>query len=77
MDSPLNSDNAATVVGPLNTASVGKKSTMAEMIKKRLSIESTGNQLACHTASSMSSALDQRAITERVHALDEQLRSKQ
>ena len=61
VDSPLISDSAATVVGPLNTASV----------------ESTRNRLACHTASSMSPALDQRVIKERVHALDEHLRSKQ
>ena len=50
---------------------------MAEMIKKRLSIESIRNQLGYHTASSLSYALGQRVIKERVHALDEQLRSKQ
>ena len=74
VDSTLISDNTATVLGPINTASVGKKSTMAEIIKKCLSIESIENR---HTASSMSSVLGQRVIKERVHALDEQLRSKQ
>ena len=64
-------------MSPPITTSVGKKSTIATMIKKRLSIESTGNRLACHTVGSMSSAVDQRVIKERGHALDEQLRSKQ
>ena len=50
---------------------------MIKMMKKHLSIESTENWLACHTASSMSLALDERVVKERVHALDELLRSKQ